>query len=135
MPKSLPKPSLPADATIASALEGLAEPEEYVREVFGKMGKRGEGMQVRISIKSDPEAPDYRVDQQVEEPLDPNDPADLGRAVPIDAYKGSTHRQLSFAKFDDAASWSTEAMSWAQVQALLGRLRAPHSQVAARARR
>ena len=75
------------------------------------------------------------MDEQVEEPLDADDPTDLGRSIPINAFRGSTHKQLTFEKFDDSTNWSTEAMTWKQVQELLGTLRAPHSQAAARAKR
>lgn len=135
MPKILAKPSLPYSATIATVVEGLSEPEEYVRGVFSNMGKRSDGRRVRISVKSNTGAPDYIVDEQVEAPLDPDDATELGRSMPIDAFKGSTHKQLTFGKFDDATNWSTEAMTWKQVQELLGTVRAPHSQAAARAKR
>jgi hypothetical protein len=123
MAKVLPKPRLPNDATIATVVDGLAEPEEYVRRVFASMGKRSRLMQVRIGVRSDPEAPDYMLDECTGEPADPTDPNDQGQPVPMEAYNGRTHRELAFAKADDRDNWSNERMTWAQVQALLGRLR------------
>ena len=130
MAKVLPKPSLPHNATMESIVEGLAEPEEYVRRVFAQMGKRSANWQVRIGITSDTEAPDYIFDECVTEPLDPTDPYDHGQPVTMAAYNGRTHRPLSFEKTAHTLNWSTIGMSWEQVRELFGRLRVGVSRIA-----
>lgn len=127
MAKILPKPHLPQTATLATVVDGLAEPEEYVRRIFSQMGKRREDIQVRVSIASDTEAPDYIFDECMGEPADPDD---RGHPVPMAAFSGRTHRPLSCAKTDRPLNWSTSAMSWQQVQDLLGRLRHGNSRIA-----
>lgn len=133
MPKVLPKPSLPHTATMESAVEGLAEPEEYVRRVFAQMGKRNANWQVRIGITSDTEAPDYIFDECVTEPLDPTDPYDHGHPVVMMAFNGRTHRPLSEEKTGRSANWSTNGLSWEQMQALLARVRSGGSSLIAAA--
>ncbi len=122
MAKVLPKPRLPQNATLDTVVDGLAEPEEYVRQVFAHMGRRRDNRQVRIGVQSDVGAPNYMIDEFMG---DPEDPDALGQPVPMEAYNGRTHRELSFSKADDALSWSTVGMTWAEVQQLMGRIRRP----------
>jgi hypothetical protein len=127
MPKILPKPHLPRNATLATVVDGLAEPEEYVRRIFAQMGKQSESLLVRVSIVTDTEAPDYIFDECMEEPEDPNE---RGPTMVLAAFNGRTHKMLTDEKTERPQDWSGEAMSWKEVQDLLIGLRYGSSPIA-----
>lgn len=111
-------PQMPSDATIATLVDRLSNPEEYVRRIFATM-RECRYDQVRIGIYSNPAHPDYIFDEFFKDDDDPLP----GQAVPMDAYNGRTHRQTSFNKFDNWKQWSRAGMSQKEIQQLLGNIR------------
>lgn len=125
MARRIPKEGLPADSTIADAVERLDKPVEYVRRVLEKLEhcRRVHGdAQVRIGVSSRPECPNYLIEYAL------TDRKTGETAVHADAaYSGSTHRELAPRHIEDARSWSPEEMNITAVAALIGRLRNPRA--------
>lgn len=123
MAKRAPRTTIPADATIVDVAGSLDKPVEYVRRVLEKLERcrRAHGdAQVRLSVRSRPECPNYLIEYPV------NDPKTLQTSVrPDAAYSGSTHRELAPAHVEEAGNWSPEEMNVTAVAALIGRLRNP----------
>ena len=121
--KVLPKTTLAYTTTLIDLVDGLGDPDKYLRRVFASMGKRASLMQVRIGIHSDTKAPDYVLDECVTAPLDASDPFDHGQPVAMAAFNGRTHKQLNDEKIEPSTSWATVGLSWDQVRSLLGQVR------------
>lgn len=115
--------TMDADATIASIVDDLADPIEYVRRVLEKMERcrRAHGdAQVRIGVRGRTECPNYLIEYEV------NDHKTGEKFIRADAaYSGSTHRELAPRHIDDVKSWSPEELNITAVGALIGRLRKP----------
>ena len=63
--KRVPPTPIDADSTIASMVEGLDKPVEYVRRVLEKLErcKRAHGdAQVRVGVRGRAEAPNYLIE-------------------------------------------------------------------------
>jgi hypothetical protein len=123
--KRVPPKLIDADSTIASMVEGLDKPVEYVRRVLEKLErcKRAHGdAQVRVGVRGRAEAPNYlieyiREDKKTQERVTYQDAA----------YSGSTHRELAAHHIAEARNWSPEEMNITAVSALIGRLRNPRA--------
>ena len=115
--------SIAADATIADVVDGLDKPIEYVRRVLEKLEhcRRVHGdAQVRISVRSRTECPNYLIECVT---VDPKTRQTVTR--PTAAYSGSTHRELAPKHLEETKNWSPEEMNITGVAALIGRLRNP----------
>ena len=123
--KRVPPTPIDADSTIASMVEGLDKPVEYVRRVLEKLErcKRAHGdAQVRVGVRGRAEAPNYLIEYVRE------DKKTLERVTYQDAaYSGSTHRELAPHHIVEARNWSPEEMNITAVSALIGRLRNPNA--------
>jgi translation initiation factor 2 alpha subunit (eIF-2alpha) len=123
--KRVPPKLIDADSTIASMVEGLDKPVEYVRRVLEKLErcKRAHGdAQVRVGVRGRAEAPNYLIEYVRE------DKKTLERVTYQDAaYSGSTHRELAAHHIAEARNWSPEEMNITAVSALIGRLRNPRA--------
>jgi len=123
--KRVPPKLIDADSTIASVVEGLDKPVEYVRRVLEKLErcKRAHGdAQVRVGVRGRAEAPNYLIEYVRE------DKKTLERVTYQDAaYSGSTHRELAAHHIAEARNWSPEEMNITAVSALIGRLRNPRA--------
>ena len=123
--KRVPPTLIDADSTIASMVEGLDKPVEYVRRVLEKLErcKRAHGdAQVRVGVRGRAEAPNYLIEYVRE------DKKTLERVTYQDAaYSGSTHRELAAHHIAEARNWSPEEMNITAVSALIGRLRNPRA--------
>ena len=123
--KRIPPTPIDADSTIASMVEGLDKPVEYVRRVLEKLErcKRAHGdAQVRVGVRGRAEAPNYLIEYVRE------DKKTLERVTYQDAaYSGSTHRELAAHHIAEARNWSPEEMNITAVSALIGRLRNPNA--------
>ena len=123
--KRVPPTPIDADSTIASMVEGLDKPVEYVRRVLEKLErcKRAHGdAQVRVGVRGRAEAPNYLIEYVRE------DKKTLERVTYQDAaYSGSTHRELAAHHIAEARNWSPEEMNITAVSALIGRLRNPNA--------
>lgn len=114
-----------ADSTIASVVERLDKPVEYVRRVLEKLEhcRRLHGdAQVRVGILSRPECPNYLIEYSREDPK-----THKTTVIPSAAYSGSTHRELAPRHIEDPKNWSPEEMNITAVAALIGRLRNPRA--------
>lgn len=123
-PKKLPKIlTLSVDATLRTVVDGLADRVEFVRRVLGQMTGFGREVQVRLGVRSNPKYPDYAIEQLFFEDDDPDHPA--GSAT-MNIYNGRTHRDYDFDdNLDASKNWSTDAMTFAEVQALIWDIRHP----------
>ncbi len=120
---------LSPDATIADITHLLADAEEYVRRVMGNMVSgpydRDRAV-VKIGVSGGGTAPNYRIEYPAD---DQPDMVVLGHTFivqPADTYSGRSHKELSH--LDDLyrrdEHWSTRTMSFADLQNLIGSLRA-----------
>ncbi|RWM57436.1 hypothetical protein [Mesorhizobium sp.] len=111
-------PGLPADATVASIVDLLPQPTEYVRRVFGRLvewkGKKSD-LRVRIGTVLRKVGPDYSIEDYI---------VDEDREVPLPlvAFCGVNHRELTFDQYELLKGWSREMMTYGQIQELMGRL-------------
>ena len=99
--KKTPSHTLCSDATGERVVAGIVDAEEYVRKIFEQMHSSRFDF-VRISIKSDPLRPDYRIEEVFEGD-------GIESLVPMDGATGR-HRRLSEAKFMDSTYWSNAAL-------------------------
>jgi hypothetical protein len=119
------------DARITDIIESLADAEEYVRGIVGSFIEHGfdkQRSEIRIGVSGRGIYPNY----SIIEPCEPQETVIRDhRGVPLKITKsvqsrivlnGQSHREI----LDDSSwgeNWSTAAMSFAEVQALLGELR------------
>jgi len=120
-----PVRKLPENATVASVIQTLDKPEDYVRGVLGNMlghKKQYGDSQVRIGTTGRGIAPHYQVEPAVsiEDPL-------AGDAFFKEvAFHGRSHEGLPWGVREiKDEHWSTAAMKYAEVLTLLGSLRKP----------
>ncbi|MHA6641369.1 hypothetical protein [Mesorhizobium sp. A623] len=116
------KAKLPSDATLRSIASGLKHPEEFVRAVFANMrgGRDDQGM--RVALDSNPAAPDYCIEMYFEERNASGEWETVGHQFLV-AFSGRNHKEARRQEDEVSRAWSSEAMSWGCVQALLGELR------------
>jgi hypothetical protein len=105
---------LQPDATVADALPHIVKKEEYVRIIVANMARcrrvHGNAL-VRIGIAGDGANPSHRVSYT----------SKAGREIAYGAYAGSMAFKNAARMHDK--SWSAAAMSFEEVQDLLGSLR------------
>jgi hypothetical protein len=122
------------DAIISDILATLDDAERYLRGVFGNMveyRKHHETAVVRIGTTGQGIAPHYRVQKEhSREGEDLGYFADVFNTGPIEssehfmAFHGRSHKKLEWGAEElQRHSWSIRAMSYDEVQALLGHLR------------
>jgi hypothetical protein len=102
---------LPADATLETARPTLGKPEEHVRVILSNMAgcrKQHGNAHVRIGVTGKGRFPYHQIFYL-------NDEAE-------NLY-GCFDGKRPFVPSEDASGWSTESMSFEQVQALLGSIR------------
>lgn len=116
------KVPLPTDATLRSIASGLKHPEEFVRAVFANMRGGRDDMGMRIALDSNPAAPDYCIEMYFEERTVTGEWEVVGSQF-LAAFVGRNHREVPLTDDESARPWSNAAMSWENVQALLGELR------------
>jgi hypothetical protein len=122
-------PALPENATISDILPTLDNAESYVRQVLGNMAdyrKTHGAAVVRLGTTGRGIAPHYRVQKE-------HDEAGfgelLGRVIDDEsgyftAFHGRSHKQLAWGSRElRGQHWSTRAMSFDEVQSVLGQLR------------
>ena len=123
MAKRETQTSIAADSTIADVVDVLDKPIEYVRRVLEKLEhcRRVHGdAQVRLSVRSRSECPNYLIEYVTE---DVKTREKITRQTA--AYSGSTHRELAPKHIEETKNWSPEEMNITGVAALIGRLRNP----------
>ncbi|MFC0384351.1 hypothetical protein [Muricoccus vinaceus] len=113
------KKTVPPDSTIASVYErgALMNAEDYVRIVLGKTSacRKAKGnAAVRIGVRGEGKAPNYRVEYS---------PDSAARPKVDGAYSGQGHSKLADDEVLDEGNWSTKAMTLEEVQVLLGKIR------------
>ena len=109
---------LAPDATIATVVATLLQPEDYVHKVIGDMVKchRTFGnASVRIGVQGDGKAPNYRTEYSHghDDAVAPNI---------CGAFRGLGEGKLADEEVLDDSRWSTEVMTYEQVRALLGQI-------------
>lgn len=118
---------LPHDATV-KALTGLpAKREEYVRRVlenFYTLGPGHAGFVVRIGVQGKGHSPHYKFEAAV--PVTMNDvPAGVSQDT-FEIFNGLNHKKMAAFEMEAVQDqhWSTQTMTFAEIQAVLGELRA-----------
>lgn len=116
-PKKL---TLPADATVASVLAGLDDPEEYVRFVRECLGKCKAADVVRLRVVGSTRAPDFMLE---EEYLAEN----ARQTVPLQWWSGRRKIEIdpdgAMSEENYLEGWSDADMPRKQIEALLGEIR------------
>lgn len=98
----------------------LADPTEFVRRVLDNMTGYHQECQVRLVIDSAPARPDYGVEMLFEDEVD-GERVDIPQ--PMTVVPGRTHAAVLAIDVPESGHWSSEAMTFAEVQQLLGELR------------
>src|SRR5262245_18665401 len=111
-----------SDADIEDVLHTLSDPEDYVRGIVGSF--IGEGFNrdeavVRIGVSGPGVAPHYCIEQGSETSTIRNIVKHQKRI----AFHGRSHKPILEDELK-GISWSSAAMTFAEVQNILGRLRA-----------
>jgi hypothetical protein len=120
------KELIPPNSTVADILDSLDNPAEYVRQIIGNFvgGQYDRDKAVvRIGVAGIGFAPNYKIEYPQDLELGP------GVLVPLHAaqiYHGRNHKEITaFANHDTREEhWSTRATTFAELQALIGVLRA-----------
>lgn len=110
------KARLPEGSTLATISDRLRRPEEFVRSTFGNMAGYYRDCQVRLDLCSNPSAPDYLIEMLID---DEDDRIPQSIAV----FSGRSHKGQLYQDDQRPRLWSSGAMTWKEVQTLLGRLR------------
>ena len=114
-----------SDAHIEDVLHTLSDPEDYVRGIVGSFISEGfnrDEAVIRIGVSGTGVAPHYCIEQGSET-------STILNSVRIEGYKkrtafhGRSHKPILEDEFK-GISWSSAAMTFAEVQNILGRLRA-----------
>jgi len=118
------------DARITDIIESLADAEDYVRGIMGSFIEHSfdkQQSQIRIGVSGKGVFPNY----SIVEPCEPEERPIESQGVSLKitssvgkrmVFHGQSHREI----LEDSAwgeSWSSAAMSFAEVQTLLGDLR------------
>jgi hypothetical protein len=123
----MPVKIIPKDAILSDITNSLDQPKEYVRHVFGNMvdfHKAHGAAVVRLGTTGRGVAPHYRVQKShgsgeilghLDKTIEPEY---------FTAFHGRSHKQLEWgARELRGEHWSTRAMTYEEVQFLLGELR------------
>lgn len=113
---------LPADATLRTIVNLLANPEEFVRAVFANMRGGRSDTGVRIALNSNPKWPDYCLEMHFEEQNEIGDWEVVGASIMAE-ISGRSHKELPYTDHRCDRAWSSAVMSWEDVQLLIGELR------------
>lgn len=116
------KVRLPVDATLRSIVGDLNDPKEFVRALFANMRGGQSDMGMRIALDSNPSRPDYCIEIYFEERNSAGEWEVVGSSI-VAEFSGRSHRELPYREDIPSRVWSHEAMTWADVQTLLGELR------------
>ncbi|MCV3737922.1 hypothetical protein OCK02_17100 [Rhizobium sp. TRM96647] len=111
---------LAADCDLETIAGSLRDAVEFVRSVFANMAGYSKDCQVRIALDSNPRCPDYLIEMLFH---DEEGGHAIVHAQAIAVFSGKNHVG---ALADDAnirRTWSSSAMTYSNVQQLLGRLR------------
>lgn len=111
---------LPPDATLATCVHGLKKPEEFVRKVFGNMAGYYRDCQVRLAADSNARAPDYVIEWRV---FDEGTGTEVVHEQSVAVFSGRSHAGEVATGENLMRPWCLEAMTWREVQSLLGKLR------------
>ncbi|RVQ04150.1 hypothetical protein [Sinorhizobium meliloti] len=114
------KPPLPADCTLWSLRGSLKDPKEFVRQVLGNMTGHQRDCQVRLALDSKPSGPDYRIEFFIYDTIEGEQVAFPQTAA---IFKGRAHTETLYDGTELDRPWSAEAMTFQEVQHLLGQLR------------
>lgn len=114
------KTAIPADATLRTLAGTLVRSVDFVRSVLENMTGYYQDCQVRAACNSDPRRPDYLLEMLF---FDQEDGAEVVHRQSVTVFQGKT--QKGACSMDDRAErvWSDSAMSFREVQQLLGDLR------------
>ena len=105
---------LPQYSTLSSIVDQLADPVTFVRAIFRSMNKE---QRLRINLGTGATRPNYLF-EEVMEPYAKGG----GHEVEMEAFSGRTHKRLSLGAYESSGNWSAAAMTWQEVQALMGKL-------------
>lgn len=110
---------LPPDSTLLSVRSGLADAEDFVRQVFGVMHdvqRHGGSVTMRLGITGKGRLPNYRLERASD-------------GAVIDAIDGNTHRSWpEGAQFYGEKNWSSIVMTTEEVRSLVGEIRGRRAQ-------
>lgn len=111
---------LPRDSTVRSMKTEFRDSEEYVRSLLGNMGGCYKDCQVRLALDSSPRFPDYKVEMLF---YDDEDDEEIVHAQSLAVFSGRTHKGQLVDHINIARPWSSDAMTYLEVQTLLGEIR------------
>lgn len=111
---------LPSDCTFRSISGELKGATEFVRSAFHNMTGCNQDCQVRIALDSNVRFPDYRLEMLIE---DEEGGETIVHAQPIAVFSGRNHKGTLSDADNLSRPWSSAAMTYAEVQRLLGELR------------
>ena len=111
---------LPRDSTVRSMKTEFKDAKEYVRSLFGNMGGCFKDCQVRLALDSSPRFPDYQVEMLF---YDDEGGEEIVHAQSLAVFSGRTHKGQLVDHINIARPWSSDAMTYLEVQTLLGELR------------
>ncbi|WP_376702526.1 hypothetical protein RQ479_21280 [Mesorhizobium sp. ISC25] len=91
----------------------------------------GKDIQIRVGVCGNPKFPNYVLEQLF---FDNDEPEHPGCPVTMAIYNGRTQKEFDYNQLGEySESWSSAAMTFVEVQALIGELRAPRIAVKPRA--
>jgi hypothetical protein len=105
--------TLPEDATVENILPSLTDQDDYVSGLFGKLRKANQqtgNAVVRIGITGKGRHPAYRIEHP-------------GNDIQPEPFDGQLHRAFTDVKATYDENWSTQTMTYQEIEDLLGRLR------------
>ncbi len=114
------KQLLPSDCDFRSISDELKNPTEFVRAALGNMAGCSQECQVRIALDSNVRFPDYRLEMLFE---DGDGGETIIHAQSIAVFSGRKHEGTLSDASNLSRPWSSAAMTYAQIQQLLGELR------------
>lgn len=115
-----------SDARVQDILHTLSNPEDFVRGILGNFLNekfdRNEGV-IRIGVSGTGVAPHYCIEQGSSTSTVPSLGLEINRYARRAVFHGRSHKPILDDQFK-GISWSSSAMTFAEVQAILGSLRA-----------
>lgn len=112
--------TITAESTLRTLVSGLKNPEEFVRRALGNMLECTRDCQVRVVLDSNTAFPDYVVEMLFDDVVDGEE---IEHSQPTAFFKGRNHQGRLIEPADYDRPWSSEAMRFEEVQALIGELR------------
>lgn len=115
------------DAIVSDIIETLSDPTEYVRQIIrnfvGDQFDRAKAV-VRIGVSGQGINPHYKIEYQMAENIEVMG-IRIEKLTGAKIYHGKSHKEISnFANEDTKEhSWSNRAMSYGELETLLGELR------------